>query len=161
MIYDSLGIEDDMELQVKSLTKVIDSSQKKLEAMHFSARKNVLEYDDVNNVQRTITYEQRRQVIFGEDVHGLYLQMIDRVASRICNQFALDGVITTTERYSLGKLLEEIFGQLPSVLLVQDVSKDIPQCDELAANIAEEAKARISEKENEVSSEIFREVGVR
>ena len=57
MIYDSLGIEDDMELQVRSLTKVIDSSQKKLEAMHFSARKSVLEYDDVNNVLRqTIQY---------------------------------------------------------------------------------------------------------
>ena len=157
MIYESLGIEDDMELQVKSLTKVIDSSQKKLEAMHFSARKSVLEYDDVNNVQRTITYEQRRQVIFGEDVHGIYLQMVERVASRVCNQFALDGVITSTERYSLGKMLEEIFGQLPSVLLVQDVDKDIPECDELAAQIAEEAKALMEEKENEVSSEVFRE----
>ena len=157
MIYESLGIEDDMELQVKSLTKVIDSSQKKLEAMHFSARKSVLEYDDVNNVQRTITYEQRRQVIFGEDVHGIYMQMVERVASRVCNQFALDGVITTTERYSLGKLLEDIFGQLPSVLLVQDVDKDIPECDELAANIAEEAKAVMEEKENEVTTEVFRE----
>ncbi|MBR3143078.1 MAG: preprotein translocase subunit SecA, partial [Clostridiales bacterium] len=157
MIYESLGIEDDMELQVKSLTKVIDSSQKKLEAMHFSARKSVLEYDDVNNVQRTITYEQRRQVIFGEDVHGIYLQMVERVASRVCNQFALDGVITPTERYSLGKLLEDIFGQLPSVLLVQDVDKDIPECDELAAQIAEEAKELMEEKENEVSTEVFRE----
>ncbi|SDX68834.1 preprotein translocase subunit SecA [Ruminococcaceae bacterium YAD3003] len=157
MIYDSLGIEDDMELQVKSLTKVIDSSQKKLEAMHFSARKSVLEYDDVNNVQRTITYDQRRQVIFGEDVHGIYLQMIDRVASRVCNQFALDGVITTTERYSLGKLLEEIFGPLESVQLVQDVDKDIPECDELAAQIAEEAKEVVAKKEEEVSTEVFRE----
>ena len=157
MIYESLGIEDDMELQVKSLTKVIDSSQKKLEAMHFSARKSVLEYDDVNNVQRTITYEQRRQVIFGEDVHGIYLQMVERVASRVCNQFALDGVITPTERYSLGKLLEDIFGQLPSVLLVQDVDKDIPECDELAVQIAEEAKELMEEKENEVSTEVFRE----
>ncbi len=157
MIYESLGIEDDMELQVRSLTKVIDSSQKKLEAMHFSARKSVLEYDDVNNVQRTITYEQRRQVIFGEDVHGIYLQMIERVASRICNQFALDGVITSTERYSLGKLLEEIFGQLPSVLLVQDDKKDIPECDELAAQIAEEAKELMVQKENEITSEVFRE----
>ena len=156
-IYEGLGIEDDMELAVKSLTKVIDSSQKKLEAMHFSARKSVLEYDDVNNVQRTITYEQRRQVIFGEDVHGIYLQMIERVASRVCNQFALDGVITPTERYSLGKLLEEIFGQLPSVLLVQDTDKDIPECDELAAQIADEAKELIAKKENEISTEVFRE----
>ena len=134
VIYESLGIEDDMELQVRSLTKVIDSSQKKLEAMHFSARKSVLEYDDVNNVQRTITYDQRKQVIMGEDVHGIYLQMIERVASRVCNQFALDGKITSTERYSLGKLLEEIFGQLPSVLLVQDDDKEIPDCDELTSS---------------------------
>ena len=157
-IYEGLGIEDDMELQVKSLTRVIDSSQKKLEAMHFSARKSVLEYDDVNNVQRTITYDQRRQVIMGEDVHGIYLQMIERVASRVCNQFALDGVITNTERYSLGRLLEDIFGQLPSVLLVQDDKKDIPDCDELAANIAEEAKELIAKKEEEISTEIFRDI---
>ena len=157
-IYEGLGIEDDMELQVKSLTRVIDSSQKKLEAMHFSARKSVLEYDDVNNVQRTITYDQRRQVIMGEDVHGIYLQMIERVASRVCNQFALDGVITNTERYSLGRLLEDIFGQLPSVLLVQDDKKDIPDCDELAANIAEEAKDLIAKKEEEISTEIFRDI---
>ena len=157
-IYEGLGIEDDMELQVKSLTRVIDSSQKKLEAMHFSARKSVLEYDDVNNVQRTITYDQRRQVIMGEDVHGIYLQMIERVASRVCNQFALDGVITNTERYSLGRLLEDIFGLLPSVLLVQDDKKDIPDCDELAANIAEEAKELIAKKEEEISTEIFRDI---
>ena len=125
--------------------------------MHFSSRKSVLEYDDVNNVQRTITYEQRRQVIFGEDVHGIYLQMIERVASRICNKFALDGVITSTERYSLGKLAEDIFGPLPSVLLIQDVDKDIPECDELAAMIAEEAKAAIEEKEKEITQEVFRE----
>ena len=157
MIYDSLGIEDDMELQVKSLTRVIDSSQKKLEAMHFGARKSVLEYDDVNNVQRTITYEQRRQVIFGEDVHAIYLQMIERVASRICNQYALDGVITNSERYTLGRQLEEIFGQIPSVLLVQDEKKDIPACDELAAQIADDAKDMIAKKEEEITSEIFRE----
>ena len=83
--------------------------------------------------------------------------MIDRVASRVCNQFALDGIITSTERYSLGKMLEDIFGQLPSVLLVQDVDKDIPECDELAAQIAEEAKELLAEKEKEISTEIFRE----
>ena len=83
--------------------------------------------------------------------------MIERVASRICNQFALDGKITSAERYSLGKLLEEIFGQLPSVLLVQDTEKDIPDCDDLASQIAEEAKAVVAEKETEVTTEVFRE----
>ena len=156
-IYESLGVEDDMELQVKALTKVIDSSQKKLEAMHFAARKSVLEYDDVNNVQRTITYDQRRQVIMGEDVHPIYMQMIERVASRMCNQYALDGKITSTERYSLSRVLEDTFGPLPSVLLVADDDKDIPECDELADVIAEEAKDYIAKKEEEVSTEVFHE----
>ena len=96
---DTLGIEDDMEIQFKSLSKMIDSSQRKLEALHFSSRKSVLEYDDVNNVQRTITYEQRRQVINGNDVHDIYLQMVERVASRVVNTYALDGVISSSERY--------------------------------------------------------------
>ena len=76
---DSWGVN---EIQVKTLGKMIDSAQKKLEAMHFGARKNVLEYDDVNNVQRTITYKQRRQIIDGEDVHGIFMNMLGVVADR-------------------------------------------------------------------------------
>ncbi|MBO4425578.1 MAG: SEC-C domain-containing protein, partial [Clostridiales bacterium] len=154
---DTLGIEDDMEIQFKSLSKMIDSSQKKLEALHFSSRKSVLEYDDVNNVQRTITYEQRRQVINGNDVHDIYLQMVDRVASRIVNTYALDGVISSSERYTLGRQLEEIFGNLDIVKKVQDDDFELPEADDLAEQLAEEAKAIIAKKDEEVTPEVFRE----
>ena len=154
---DTLGIEDDMEIQFKSLSKMIDSSQKKLEALHFSSRKSVLEYDDVNNVQRTITYEQRRQVINGNDVHDIYLQMVDRVASRIVNTYALDGVISSSERYTLGRQLEEIFGDLDIVKKVQDDDFELPEADDLAEQLAEEAKAIIAKKDEEVTPEVFRE----
>ena len=154
---DSLGIEDDMEIQFKSLSKMIDSSQRKLEALHFSSRKSVLEYDDVNNVQRTITYEQRRQVINGNDVHDIYLQMVERVASRVVNTYALDGVISSSERYTLGRQLEDIFGDLDIVKKVQDDDFDLPDADELAEQLADEAKAVIAQKDEEVSPEVFRE----
>ena len=154
---DTLGIEDDMEIQFKSLSKMIDSSQKKLEALHFSSRKSVLEYDDVNNVQRTITYEQRRQVINGNDVHDIYLQMVDRVASRIVNTYALDGVISSSERYTLGRQLEEIFGDLEIVKKVQDDDFELPEADDLAEQLAEEAKEIIAKKDEEVTPEVFRE----
>ena len=154
---DTLGIDDDMEIQFKSLSRMIDSSQKKLEALHFSSRKSVLEYDDVNNVQRTITYEQRRQVINGNDVHDIYLQMVDRVASRIVNTYALDGVISSSERYTLGRQLEEIFGDLDSVKKVQDSDEELPAADDLAEEIAEEAKAIIAKKDEEITPEVFRE----
>ena len=154
---DSLGIEDDMEIQFKSLSKMIDSSQRKLEALHFSSRKSVLEYDDVNNVQRTITYEQRRQVINGNDVHDIYLQMVERVASRVVNTYALDGVISSSERYTLGRQLEDIFGDLDIVKKVQDDDFDLPEADELAEQLADEAKEVIAQKDEEVSPEVFRE----
>ena len=153
----TLGIEDDMEIQFKALSRMIDSSQKKLEALHFSSRKNVLEYDDVNNVQRTITYEQRRQVINGNDVHDIYLQMVDRVASRIVNTYALDGVISSSERYTLGRQLEEIFGELDIVKKVQGDEFELPDADDLAEQIAEEAKQIIAKKDEEVTPEVFRE----
>ncbi|MBR3463718.1 MAG: preprotein translocase subunit SecA [Clostridiales bacterium] len=154
---DTLGIDDDMEIQFKSLSRMIDSSQKKLEALHFSSRKSVLEYDDVNNVQRTITYEQRRQVINGNDVHDIYLQMVDRVASRVVNTYALDGVISSSERYTLGRQLEEIFGDLDAVKKVQDGEEDISSADDLAEEIAEEAKAIIAKKDEDITPEVFRE----
>ena len=154
---DTLGIEDDMEIQFKSLSKMIDSSQRKLEALHFSSRKNVLEYDDVNNVQRTITYEQRRQVINGNDVHDIYLQMVDRVASRVVNTYALDGVISSSERYTLGRQLEEIFGDLDIVKKVQDDDFELPDADDLAEQLADEAKDVIAKKDEEVTPEVFRE----
>ena len=154
---DSLGIEDDMEIQFKSLSKMIDSSQRKLEALHFSSRKSVLEYDDVNNVQRTITYEQRRQVINGNDVHDIYLQMVERVASRVVNTYALDGVISSSERYTLGRQLEDIFGDLDIVKKVQDDDFNLPEADELAEQLADEAKEVIAQKDEEVSPEVFRE----
>ena len=154
---DSFGLDDTMEISTRTIGKLIDSSQKKLEAMHFGARKNVLEYDDVNNIQRTITYEQRRRIIDGEDVHNIFLGMIDKVAERLVDDFALDGNISNSERYALGMKLEEVFGELPAVLDIKDDSKEIGSSDEVAEALAEDAKNALAAKEEEITSEVFRQ----
>ena len=156
-IADSFGLDDTMEISTRTIGKLIDSSQKKLEAMHFGARKNVLEYDDVNNIQRTITYEQRRRIIDGEDVHNIFLGMIDKVAERLVDDFALDGNISSSERYALGMKLEEVFGELPTVLDVKDDSKEIGSSDDVAEALAEDAKSALAAKEEEITTEIFRQ----
>ena len=156
-MYNSLGVEETMEIQNSILTKLIDSSQKKLEAMHFGARKNVLEYDDVMNIQRTITYEQRRKVIDGEDMHDTFLKMIEKVAEREVDAFSIDGKITTSERYSLGARLTDIFGDLPIVLDIKDSSKDIESSNKLTQTIVEQAIDCLKEKEEFVGSDIFRQ----
>ena len=154
---DSMGLEDDMEIQVRTLGRIIDSSQKKLEAMHFSTRKSVLEYDDVNNVQRTITYDQRRQIIDGADVHDIFLSMTDVVAKRTVNSFALDGEISDSERLALSMKLADTFGDLPVVKEVLDENKELPDADDLAATVAEQAKAVMAAKEESITEEVYRE----
>ena len=61
-------IDDDMPLQAGMVSKAIESAQRQVEAMHFSARKNVLEYDDVMNRQRSAIYQERNAILDGKDL---------------------------------------------------------------------------------------------
>ena len=157
-IADRFGLQDNMEISVKYLGNLIDSAQKKLEAIHFGSRKNVLEYDDVNNIQRSITYEQRRQVIDGEDMHDVFLKMVDLVSSRVVNKYALDGVITPSERFALGVQLTDVFGEIPVISDIADESKELPDADDLAETVAAQTKDYLKAKEDELGSEAFREI---
>lgn len=62
------GIEDDMPIQASMVTKSIESAQRQVESMHFSARKTVLEYDDVMNLQRKAIYEERNALLDGKSM---------------------------------------------------------------------------------------------
>ncbi len=67
-IMETLGVEEDMPIENRMITSVIEGAQKKLEARNFGIRKNVLQFDDVMNSQREIIYGQRGKVLRGEDV---------------------------------------------------------------------------------------------
>lgn len=83
----SLNVEEDQPIESKWLTKIIASSQKKVEGRNFSIRKNTLNYDDVMNAQREIIYKQRRQVLDGEDLHESILSMMDDLVAAIVPQY--------------------------------------------------------------------------
>ena len=70
-----LRVDDDTPMQAKLLSRAIESAQKKIEGIHFSSRKHVLQYDDVNNQQRKVIYRERNRVLDGEDVHQEILDM--------------------------------------------------------------------------------------
>src|SRR5436190_9438586 len=61
-------LPDDQPMEAKILSNQIENAQKKVEEQNFVARKNVLKYDDVMNVQRQVIYEQRRRVLEGQDL---------------------------------------------------------------------------------------------
>ena len=81
---DSLGVDEDTVLDQKMLTNAIEQAQKTVESRNFQTRKNTLEYDDVINVQRNLIYEQRRNVLDGNDIHENIAGMIrESIASAI------------------------------------------------------------------------------
>ena len=86
----TLNVEEDMPIESKMLTRIIESSQKKVEGRNFSIRKNVLNYDDVLNKQREIIYTQRSQVLDGEDLHASILNMMHELAVESVNNYLLD-----------------------------------------------------------------------
>ena len=67
---ETLGVDEDTPLDQKMLSNAIESAQKRVESRNFQTRKTVLEYDNVMNTQRGVIYDQRRQVLNGEDIRN-------------------------------------------------------------------------------------------
>ena len=86
-LMDMMNVEDNMAIENPLITRQIQSAQKKVETYHFDARKSVLEYDDVVNVQREKFYVQRREVLMNESVHDHILYMIGREVDKILSQY--------------------------------------------------------------------------
>ena len=89
-VYNSIGVKDDMPIESKIISRAVESAQKKVEGRNFSIRKNVLQSDDVMNKQRTIIYNQRREVLDGENLGDDISGMIDNLAEAIVPNFIGD-----------------------------------------------------------------------
>ncbi len=76
-IMNTLKTPEDMPIESRMISNVIESSQKRVESRNFSVRKNVLSFDDVMNRQRELIYKQRDQVLDGEDLKPVILKMLD------------------------------------------------------------------------------------
>ncbi|MGN1280890.1 MAG: preprotein translocase subunit SecA [Succinivibrio sp.] len=81
-----MGMDDGQPLEHKFITRAIESAQRKVETRNFDIRKNLLEYDDVANEQRKVIYEERNELLSGQDVsetiHNLFEDVLDNVISQ-------------------------------------------------------------------------------
>jgi preprotein translocase subunit SecA len=120
-IMNRFKLPDDQPMEAKILSNQIENAQKKVEEQNFVARKNVLKYDDVMNVQRQVIYEQRRRVLEGadlsEEIKEAWLpEVIYNVASEytlaeLREDWDLDALVTAMEAlYGTGVTVEELRG---------------------------------------------------
>ena len=91
-VFESLGIPEGEQIHHKMLTSAIEHAQEKIESNNFSIRKNLLEYDEVNNDQRELVYKQRRRVLDGEDMHDQIRAMIDEQIRSLVEKVINDGI---------------------------------------------------------------------
>ena len=80
--FETLGVPEGEQIEHKMLSSAIEKAQKKIESNNFGIRKNLLEYDQVNNDQREIIYEQRRRVLDGDNMRDVVFGMMDAVVAR-------------------------------------------------------------------------------
>lgn len=117
-IFEKVGIKDGMPIEHKMLSKAVEKAQKKVEENHFASRKQLLEYDQVNNDQREIIYKERAMVLKGQDVHEEITGMIRTVIDRKIQEAKKDGALSVVE---LNRILLPII-PVPS-LSKKDVQK--------------------------------------
>jgi preprotein translocase subunit SecA len=78
-IMDRLGMEEGVPIEHRMVTRAIENAQKKVEAHNFDIRKQLIEYDDVMNKQREVIYDQRRQILKGENLKDEIFEMVEEV----------------------------------------------------------------------------------
>ena len=145
-----MNVEDNMAIENPLITRQIQSAQKKVETYHFDARKSVLEYDDVVNVQREKFYVQRREVLMDESVNDHILYMIEREVDKILSQYISPDMSPAEYVPSEIKLMvNELHSVFP---FMRDISADYikdKRFQELSKNLQE--RALDGYKEHELS----------
>ena len=151
-VYNTLGADEDMPIESRLISKAVENAQKKVEGRNFSIRKNVLQYDDVMNVQRTVIYEQRREVLDGENLKENILKMMDSVVELIVDSHIVDGEEVNKE--SIAQDIETNLGISDVAALKTEKFDRNALVDELIAKVHE----TYASKETEFGEENLREL---
>ena len=154
----TLNVEESMPIESKMLTKIIESSQKKVEGRNFSIRKNVLNYDDVMNRQREIIYNQRAEALNGEDLHENILKMIDDLVKNMVNTYLADdddrseGNIAGLREYFMGWLITD------EDLVFEGNELEETSKEDIISALTDKAKEIYQAKEDDYGKDIIREL---
>jgi preprotein translocase subunit SecA len=156
-IMERFKIPDDQPMEAKILSRQIEGAQKKVEEQNFVMRKNVLKYDDVLNRHRGRIYEQRRQVLEGEDLSEQIKLWIDEVIEDAVLQYTQEEY---SEEWDLVALTNAMTALYQTEITAQELEEDLGEItrealiDEFRADAADEYEA----KEEEFGSELMREL---
>jgi len=144
-----LGMDEDMPIENKMITKAIENAQKRVEAHNFDIRKHLIEYDDVMNKQRTEIYSFRKEILQGENLKDRIFNMIDEIVDELL--FIYCSEEKHREEWDIKGLKDSVYGIFS---IVPDVTP--PDLDSLKDTLISGIKDAYEKKESEVGSDIMR-----
>ena len=154
---DSLRVDENMPLEAKMLSNTIENAQQKIEYRNFSSRKNVLDFDDVMNVQRTIIYDQRNKVIDGVDLKDIIVDMINETVKSVCEHYLCG---ETVDDWNIAGLKADFAKWLDignALEFTVDDKNNITE-QEIIEKIQDIAMQRYADRENELGEKTMNEV---
>ena len=155
-VFQSLGVPEDEEIQHKMLSSAIEKAQTKIENNNYGIRKNLLEYDRVNNEQREIIYEERRRVLDGESMRDVVYKMITDTVEK--NVDALIGDDQGKDEWDYSAINHSLRPIIPVELITPERIKGNKK-DELKHQLKQEAVKLYEAKEAEFPNpEMLREL---
>ena len=156
-MFNSLGMPEGEQIQHKMLTSAIEKAQEKIEYNNYGIRKNLLEYDQVNNDQREIIYKERMSVLNGDSMRDAIFKMIQEQVEK-----SVDTCISNEiprEEWNLNELNEILLPVIPLEPVTEKNIEDIKDVKELKQHLKEQAVLLYEAKETEFPEiEQFREL---
>ena len=146
-VFKSLGVQENEQIEHKMLSNAIEKAQMKIESNNFAIRKNLLEYDQVNNEQREIIYSERRRVLNGESMRDSIFKMITDIVDN-----AVDlcfGENTDKENWDANELNSVLLPTIPLQPVTQEMLNQAGSKNELKQTLKEQAVKLYELKEAE------------
>ncbi len=144
-----LGMDEDMPIENRMVSKAIENAQKRVEAHNFDIRKHLLEYDDVMNKQRLEIYSFRKEILQGENLKDRIFSMIDEVIDEML--FIYCPQEKHMEEWDIKGLKDSVYGIFSMVPNITPMDLDL-----LKGTLISEVKNTYEKKESEIGSDIIR-----
>jgi preprotein translocase subunit SecA len=144
-----LGMEESQPIEHKWVSKAIESSQKKVEAHNFDIRKHLLEYDDVNNMQRTEIYSFRREILTSDNLKGNILEMAENALDDLLSIYCPEN--KHPEEWDTRSLRDALYGQFSIAPEIE-----ITSFEEFRDKLLDQVVQAYDAKEQEIGSDTFR-----
>ena len=145
-MFKSLGVAENEQIEHKMLSSAIEKAQKKIESNNYGIRKNLLEYDQVNNEQREIIYKERRRVLDGENMRDAIYKMITDTVEHAVDMVFSDDV--DQEEWDMNEFNSVLRPIIPLKPITREDIKGMKK-NQVKQKLKEEAVKLYEEKEAE------------